>query len=398
MRAEPLGESGGIVGESGDVRETAAFDTAAALREIGNTPRLTGSEGAAEVGARIKERFTAMGYVVEEQDFTFNPLIGRFGITAVGALYLVAMFTAAMFLYTNHPFGAIALLLILVFVVGMCGLLARAAIDRFPLGQQNGTNMLATRPGAQPRYIVMAHRDTKSQPVPLSFRGPAVILGIVVWLGLLIAALLHAARPIPGAVILLLGSLAVVTGVILVFCYVDNHSPGALDNASGVVAALGIAARERKAGDVAFLITDAEELGLAGATAAAAGLPAVFGVINLDGLDDTGTFYVFERFGIIRKKGLAPHLAVALLQEADALGMKADRRDLPFGIPVDHIPIVRAGVPALTVMRGTMKSLRRVHRPTDDLDHLRGDGVDKAIDLVSGALARLRDQARQLAR
>jgi Zn-dependent M28 family amino/carboxypeptidase len=199
-------------------------------------------------------------------------------------------------------------------------------------------------------------------------------------------------------VILLLGSLAVVTGVILVFCYVDNRSPGALDNASGVVAALGIAARERKAGDVAFLITDAEELGLAGATAAAAGLPAVFGVINLDGLDDTGTFYVFERFGIMRKKGLAPHLAVALLQEADALGLNADRRDLPFGIPVDHIPIVRAGVPALTVMRGTMKSLRRVHRPTDDLDHLRGDGVAKAIDLVSGALDRLRDQARQLAR
>jgi Zn-dependent M28 family amino/carboxypeptidase len=124
----------------------------------------------------------------------------------------------------------------------------------------------------------------------------------------------------------------------------------------------------------------------------------VFGVINLDGLDDTGTFYVFERFGIMRKKGLAPHLAVALLQEADALGLNADRRDLPFGIPVDHIPIVRAGVPALTVMRGTMKSLRRVHRPTDDLDHLRGDGVDKAIDLVSGALVRLRDQARQLAR
>jgi Zn-dependent M28 family amino/carboxypeptidase len=244
----------------------------------------------------------------------------------------------------------------------------------------------------------MAHRDTKSQPVPLSFRGPAVVLGIVVWIGLLVAALLHAAQPLPGGLIVALGSLAVVTGVILVFCYVDNRSPGALDNASGVVAALGIAAREREAGDVAFLITDAEELGLAGASAVAANLPAVFGVINLDGLDDTGTFYVFERFGIMRKRGLAPHLAVALLQEAEALGLDADRRDLPFGIPVDHIPIVRAGIPALTVMRGTMKSLRRVHRPIDDLDHLRGDGVEKAIDLVSGALDRLRDQARQLER
>jgi hypothetical protein len=391
MRAEPLGEPG-------EVRENSAFDVSAALREIGSTPRLTGSEGAAEVGARIVEHFNTIGYDVEQRDFTFNPVIGRFGITAVGALYFIATFTASMFLYTNHPYGAIALLLILLFVVGTCGLLARAAIDRFPFGRRQGTNMLATRTGARPRYIIMAHRDTKSQPVPLSFRGPAIVLAIIVWVGLLVAALLHIARPLPGIVILVLGALAAVTGVILIFCWVDNHSPGALDNASGVVAALGIAARERDAGDVGVLITDAEELGLAGSRAAAGGLPAVFGVINLDGLDDTGTFYVFERFGILRKQGLAPHLAVALLQEAEALGLDMDRRDLPFGIPVDHIPIVKAGVPALTVMRGSLASLRRVHRPTDDLDHLRGDGINKTIDLVCGALGRLRDQARHLER
>jgi hypothetical protein len=244
----------------------------------------------------------------------------------------------------------------------------------------------------------MAHRDTKSQPVPLAFRGPAIALGLLVWIALVIASLMHAARPLAGAIILLLGAIGVITGVVLIFCWVDNRSPGALDNASGVVAALGIADRERDAGDVAFLITDAEELGLAGARAAAGGLPPVFGVINLDGLDDEGTFYVLERFGIMKKRGLAPHLAAALLQEADARGEAADRRDLPFGIPVDHIPIVNAGIPALTVMRGSMKSMRRVHRPGDDLDHLNGDGVRKTIDLVCGALDRLRSQARLLER
>lgn len=390
MEAEPLRESG-------DVRVT-EFDPGEALREIATTPRLTGSEGAEEAGAKIRARFESLGYEVDEQEFTFSALLGRFGITAVGALYLVTAFTASMFLYTNHPLGAIALLLILLVVLGFGAMFARAAIDSLPFGRLHGVNMFATRAGRKPRYIIMAHRDSKSQPVPLSFRGPAILLGLLVWLALFVASLMHAARPLPDGLILLLGAAAVVTGVILIFCWVDNRSPGALDNASGVVAALGIAAREQETGDVAFLITDAEELGLAGARAAAGGLPPVFGVINLDGLDDHGTFYVLERFGVMRKTGLAPHLAAALLQEAEALGEDADRRDLPFGIPVDHIPIVRAGVPALTLMRGSMKSLRRVHRPGDDLDHLRDDGVRKAIDLVCGALARLRAQSRPLER
>src|SRR5690606_18059733 len=204
-------------------------------------------------------------------------------------------------LYTNHPWGAFALLLILQVILGLGAMFARAAIDSLPFSRQQGTNMFATRPGGTPRYIVMAHRDTKSQPLPLAFRGPAIVLGILVWLALVIASLMHAARPLPGALILALGVAGVITGVILIFCWVDNRSPGALDNASGVVAALGIADRERETGDVAFLITDAEELGLAGARAAAPGLPPVIGVINLDGLDDTGSFYVLERFGILRK-------------------------------------------------------------------------------------------------
>ena len=379
-------------------RNAADFDPNAALREIASTPRLTGSEGAAEVTGRVRARFEALGYDVAEQPFTFSPLLGRFGITAAGALFLVVAFTASMFLYTNHPFGALALLLILLVTLGLVGLFAHAAIDSLPFGRTEGSNLFMTRPGRSPKYVIMAHRDSKSQPLPLAFRGPAIIVGVLVWIALVVASLLHAARPLPGSVILGLGVIAVITGVVLIFCWVDNRSPGALDNASGVVAAMGVAARESDAGDVAFLITDAEELGLAGARAAANGLPPVFGVINLDGLDDDGAFFVLERFGIMSKKGLAPHLAVALLQEADEMGEDAHRRDLPFGIPVDHIPLVKAGVPALTVMRGSMRSLRRVHRPGDDLDHLRGDGVRKAIDLVCGALDRLREQTRQLER
>jgi hypothetical protein len=374
-----------------------SFDVTEGLRAIAK-PRLTGTRGAAHVTRLIRLRFRKLGYNVREDAFTFNPLPGRFAITAVGVLFSIAIFFAAVLLYRNHPYATIALLLLLAVVAGLVAAFAGRAIDRLKWGRVEGTNLFATAGPVRPHFIVMAHRDSKSQPLPLAFRGPAIAIGIVSWLALLIAALLHTVRPLSSGIILVLGTLGVLAGVLLIFCWVDNRSPGALDNASGVVAALGIAARERAAGDVAFLITDAEELGLAGARAVARRLPPVIGVINLDGLDDEGAFYVMERFGELRKHGAAPHLAAALLEEAAARGEAIERRDLPFGIRVDHIAIVRGGIPALTLMRGTLASLRRVHLPADNLTQLRGDGVQRAIELVSGALKRLREQARALQR
>ena len=382
MQAEPLPQSS-------NVNSTPRFDAAAVLREIAK-PRLTGSAGAAETGAAIRAQFEALGYHVQERLFTFNPWIGRLGLTVLGTLYLFATFAAAIFLYNNNALVAIVLLVAFIVLAAALLVFAGRAMDRFPFAKQQGSNYFITREGKRPRFIVMAHRDSKSQPVPLSFRGPAIALALLVWLILLGSAVFHAAQPLPGNLIIALGVAGFISGVILIFCWVENRSPGALDNASGVAAAIGIAERERDAGDVAFLITDAEELGLAGARAAASSLPTVFGVINMDGLDDDGTFYVMERFGVIRKKGLAPHIAAALLQEAEAMNEPADRRDIPFGIPVDHIPIVNAGTPALTIMRGSLRSLRRVHRPNDDLAHLTGVGVSRTVELVSGALKRMR--------
>jgi hypothetical protein len=391
MRADPMSEADGMRKPTND------FDVAAALRDIAQ-PRLTGSDGAAEVTAAVRDRLASLGYDVEERTFSFSPWPGRFGLTAAGAVYLLAMVAAAALLGAGHAYAAMGVLVALLAVLAALAGVAARAIDHLTFRQAQGVNLFAQRPGSRPRYVIMAHRDSKSQLVPLAFRGPAIVVAVLVWVALLITAVVATVELVPGTLVLVLGVLAAAAGLVLVLCWADNRSPGALDNASGVVAALGIAAREGGAGDVAFLITDAEELGLAGARAAAPHLPPVMGVINLDGLDDDGTFYVLERFGTFRKQGLAPHLAVALLQEADALGEAARRRDLPFGVPVDHIPIVRAGTPALTVMRGSTRSLRRVHQPGDDLDHLRGDGVRRAIDLVCGALVRLREQTRALER
>lgn len=372
---------------------TPQFDARSVLQWLAR-PRLTGSAEAAEVTARIRTHFEQLGYEVRDYPFIISSLPGRFAMSAVGAIYLIGSLAAAALMYQGHPGVAVVLLLMVLLLAAAMAVLARPAMTVLPWGRVNCINQVAHRPGARPRYYLMAHRDSKSQPIPLAFRGPAIVLGIVAWVALTVAAtaaLLNPALTRPD-VTLVIGSLAVVAGALLLFCWVDNRSPGALDNASGVAALLGVAEREAGAGDVAFIITDAEELGLAGARAIAPLLPPSFGVINVDGLDDHGSFYVLERFGWFRKKGLAPPLAAALLSAATNLNTPARRRDVPMGLLLDHIPVVRAGTPALTLMRGSLKSLRRVHRPADNLDHLNGSGVVQGVTLLSAALELLRKQ------
>jgi hypothetical protein len=131
-----------------------------------------------------------------------------------------------------------------------------------------------------------------------------------------------------------------------------------------------------------------------GAREIAAQLPPSFGVINLDGLDDHGSFFLIEKFGWPKKRGAAPHLAAALLSAAAARNQPARRRDVPIGLLLDHIPVVKAGTPALTLMRGSLASLRRVHRPADNLDNMSGKGVEESVVLLCDALAHLRLASR----
>ena len=368
---------------------TRPFDAAAELRALAR-PRLTGSDGAREVEALLRKRFADLGYDVADVPFTFSTWPGRYGLAAVGVVLLITGVLSGVFLLSGHATASLIAL-----VVGFAAIVAAATLGgRATLGlrwgRQDAVNLLVTRAGTRPRYLVMAHRDSKSQPVPLMLRFPAIVVAALSWIALVILSFFAFVQPAPEAITFAIALLAVLAGTVLALCWASNDSPGALDNASGVAALVGIAAREAEHGDVAFLVTDAEELGLAGARAMAGRVPPVFGVINLDGLDDTGPFYVLERFGW-PPRGTAPHLALALLSAASALDIDATRRDVPPGILLDHMPIVKAGTAALSVMRGQRRSMARVHRPGDDVAHLRGDGVALCVTLVSAALGILRE-------
>lgn len=360
-------------------------------------PRLTGSEGAQEVADIVHERLTRLGYEIQDFPFTFSTWPGRFAVTAAGVVFLAGSLSAAALLNMRHPGVALVILLVALLLAGAIAALAAPLTNMLPLGRITGNNMLASKPGSVPRYIFMAHLDSKSQPIPLAFRGPAIVLALLAWLAFTIFALLGLLDPvwIRTDINTVLGVIAFIAGVLLVFCWVENRSPGALDNASGVATVLGLAESEKDRDDVAFLITDAEELGLVGARHIARKLNPVFGVINIDGVDDDGPVYVLEKFGI-PPRHIAPHLVAAILQSADKLDMPAQRRNVPFGLLLDHLPIARADLPAVTVMRGSFASLRRVHRPADSMDNMTGAGIETVVRLLRDALAHLRQEAATL--
>jgi Zn-dependent M28 family amino/carboxypeptidase len=145
---------------------------------------------------------------------------------------------------------------------------------------------------------------------------------------------------------------------------------------------------ERGSGDVAFLVTDAEEHGLAGARAAAGSFSGVEAVINLDGLDDHGPMVLIEG----RAPMAAPPtpLTWTIDQAAAAKDLQLRHRGLPPGLLLDHTPFSKAGIQAFTIMRGSLRSLARVHRPADRIGRISGAGVVLVADIVCDALHRTR--------
>jgi Zn-dependent M28 family amino/carboxypeptidase len=220
--------------------------------------------------------------------------------------------------------------------------------------------------------------------VPTLGRTAALVLALAAWAGLVAMALPGSGSAPPLEPVLAVAGTLAAVGALLVLSPARDASPGALDNGTGLAALLALASRTPP--DVAYLVTDAEELGLAGARAAVEQLPPVAGIINLDGLDDRGPIRIAERRG---QRAAARTVATALERNARALGIDVVRRPLPPFVLVDHEPLAAAGLPALTLLKGTWRSLLRVHRPTDTADRIDGTGAAEVASLVLSALGGL---------
>jgi len=249
-----------------------------------------------------------------------------------------------------------------------------------PVLRARGINLVATRPGAMPRVWLCAHIDSKSQPIPTLARSVGLVLECVGYgLALVAAALSLAGSNEDGhgmlwtfaAVVTLVGTLPVVASI------VANRSPGALDNASGIATVME-AARLLDGANVGVLLTDAEELGLAGARAwARSADTAGATVLNCDGVDDSGRVTVMY-------SGTRPGALLAAVEGASRkAGVAHDTSRLIPGVLTDSVAFADAGAASVTFSRGTVWSFARVHSRRDDLTRMRGTGVAETARLMA---------------
>jgi Zn-dependent M28 family amino/carboxypeptidase len=174
--------------------------------------------------------------------------------------------------------------------------------------------------------------------------------------------------PIVGAALLALGALVMSQN------RVNDNSPGAVDNASALVAVFMTIDQLSPDASVGVVFPDAEEFGLVGARALAtdrADLFADAAVINLDGLDDVG-----RPVALLHRPG---PIGAAV---ADALGARRARW-LP--VIVDGIALARVATECVTILKGNWRTMRVVHRPADSADRVRLDGAAS----VAAGLARV---------
>jgi hypothetical protein len=292
-------------------------DYAALLRDLA-VPRLVGTPNHGRVRDILKRELTARGFSVEEQAFEARPSWFLLGAPA----------------------------------------------------RVRGVNLIARRRGTGPRPNVWlaAHYDSKGQPISMATRllgAGAALVGVAA----LLVGLALGATLVPGIALTLAGA------VVLARNRVTDGSSGAVDNASGVLAALATADRLPRDMPLGVILLDAEELGLVGARALARERPDVLqgtAVVNFDGLDDAGRPIAF----VHRTERLARALAQGL-----------GGRQAPWlPVLVDGIELAGPARECVTIMKGGWGTARIVHTARDTSDRLTLTGMQEVAEGVARAL------------
>ncbi|MFL5544047.1 MAG: M28 family peptidase [Gemmatimonadaceae bacterium] len=351
------------------------------LDQLSEAPRFAGSDEEARARTVCRTELESSGFACRELSFDFSEAPGRWGPPLAAAVQVGTIITVGETALRAGTF--FALLLGAILLTGFFFADARAkqrSVISFPFLRAQSVNLEARRGNA--RVWLVAHLDSKSQMVPMllriassialfavmafavvvllvSFFGYAATLGI--WRGIEVAALIAA---LPSLV-----------------CFVRNKSSGALDNATGVVAVMLAAQSATTPFDIGVLITSGEELGLAGARAWAPTAPPDATGLNCDTVDDAGGWRCMYT-------GARPSRVLTLAQSTGTrLGLRLSIGRLIPGILADSIALADWGIDAVTLSRGTLSTLARIHTRRDNSSVMTGAGAAEASALLS-ALAK----------
>lgn len=355
------------------------------LSELGRAPRPAG--GAAEAAARAYAAtvLRTAGFTVTGERFAYSAFPGRWGTPVGGVLAALTVLGSAAVAHSSLPRGAalaVVVLGLLLVAAHARAMLGDAVLD-LPWLRAESVNLVATRGVAVPDVWLVAHLDSKSQPISSAWR----VAGVVTLAAALGMAAVAAGLRAGGVDLLAAWWAAVVPGTlggaVVAGSTVGDGSPGALDNASGVAAVLAAAERLPPQRAVGVLLPSAEELGLAGARAWARrwGSRHPSGVaLNCDGVDDRGPLTLLY-------SGALPASLVELLRRHAPERVRARR--MPLGLLTDSVALADHGWRTVTVSRGDLASLRRVHSARDSLAQLTGVGLEPVITLLVGAVEAL---------
>jgi len=355
------------------------------ISDLAQKPRFAGSAEESAARALCRAELERAGFECHEQSFEYSEWPGRWG-PPLAAAFQAATVLAVAHMAVHH--GALAALMVgaalLTALIFASGDAKRRWIARFPLRRARSHNLEAKR--GNPAVWLVAHGDSKSQTVPMLIRiASSVGLAAVTAasFGVLLLALLGVS--LIESVWHLLAILGVLTALPSMLCFVRNESNGAVDNASGVAAVLLAAQSDSAPRDLGILITSGEELGLAGARAwltahAPASAEPGLRVLNCDTVDDAGEWRCMYT-------GAKPRIAAAAETIAGALGVRLPMRRLIPGILADSMAFADLGIEAVTLSRGTLATLARIHTRRDTSNAFGGSGVAEASALLS-ALAK----------
>lgn len=349
------------------------------LEALAAAPRPAGGQEEARARAYCADILSTAGLAVAEEPFSYSELPGRVATPLLGWIAGLLLAATGHLGWRNDPVGALVVLIGGAAVLGVSARwVARSGVLALPWLRRRSSNLVASR--GNPSLWLVAHLDSKSQPVAILMRALGVMGILISALGAAAIAALHASGSDVRWMWPWITGLAVLSSLPVAASVVRSRSPGALDNASGVSTVLMVAQSLPRQLALGVVLTSAEELGLAGARAWVRGRGAVH-AINVDGVDDTGAL----RLTWTARRPVV--LLDLLRQRAEEAGVPVRVGRLIPGALLDGVALADAGWQVVTVSRGTLRTVSRIHTPGDSLGHLSGDGIALTASIIRAAIA-----------
>ncbi len=335
------------------------------MEQLLRSGREAGTPAAERARDLVAQHLRGLGYRVEAIPFTCTPaslLSLPFLGAALGWLAILMLLLLTSAVPSWAPFVLWGLGLIAAAVASTGIALGWTALWQ-PARQD--ANLVATLSDAPVRRWLVAHLDTKAQGHSMAGRLVAIWIAVVAIVAMTACAVMRVRGLVPLAVAAPSSALVLVSGYLLGRARLMGDSPGARDNGSGLWACLTAAAGLEPG--TGIIVTSAEEFGLLGARALVAMRPELFRgceIINLDTLDDRGSYYV------VHHDAAGATLGARLATELTMQGVPLVQRRLPTGVLTDSVVFADAGLAAVTVARLDWSTLRRIHTRRDTAEGL----------------------------